>query len=76
MTKQHAVISSMNVVADNLRNFKDVNTRKQKPRKFEAEFNICGDLLFLSSIIAAIKTCRPKGAIPVVRDYKILLPAT
>jgi hypothetical protein len=31
-----------------------VITRKQKPRKFDAEFNICGDLLFLS-LIAAIK---------------------
>jgi hypothetical protein len=50
----------MNVVADNLRNFKEVNTRKQNPRKLDAEFNICGDLLFLSSIIAAIKTCHVK----------------
>ena len=43
-----AVISSINVVLVSLKNFKDVNTKKQKPRKLEAEFKICPDLLFLS----------------------------
>jgi hypothetical protein len=54
ITKHTAVISSMNVVFDNLKNFNDVITRKQKPRKLEDEFNICGALLPLS-FIAAIK---------------------
>jgi hypothetical protein len=54
ITKQMAVISSINVVVDNLKNFKEVITRKQNPRKFDDEFNICGALLFLS-FIAAIK---------------------
>ncbi|MEO8712061.1 MAG: hypothetical protein ABI405_08065 [Parafilimonas sp.] len=46
--KQQPVISSRIVFADNFKNFKEVNTRKQNPRKLEEEFNICGDLLFFS----------------------------
>lgn len=49
ITKHAAVISSINVVAENLKNFKEVNTRKQNPRKLVDELKICGDLL-LSSI--------------------------
>jgi hypothetical protein len=52
ITKQTAVISSINVVAENLKNFKEVITRKQNPRKLEDAFSICGDLLCLSSIDA------------------------
>ncbi|MEP6682435.1 MAG: hypothetical protein ABJA35_04210 [Parafilimonas sp.] len=40
ITKQMAVISSINVVEDNLKNFKEVITRKQNPRKLDDEFNI------------------------------------
>ncbi|MEP6466640.1 MAG: hypothetical protein ABJB05_10065 [Parafilimonas sp.] len=47
ITKQHAVISSINVVADSLKNFKEVSTRKQNPRKLDDELSICGALLFL-----------------------------
>jgi hypothetical protein len=45
ITKQTAVMPSMMVVSENLRNLIDVNSRKQKPRKLDAEFNICGALL-------------------------------
>jgi len=34
----------------------EVSTRKQNPNRLDAEFNICGDLLSLSSI-AAVKIC-------------------
>jgi hypothetical protein len=64
----------MNVVADSLRNFKEVSTRKQKPRKLEAEFNIWGDLLFLSSIIAAMKICHIRVGTPGGRNHRILQP--
>ena len=47
-TKQTAVIPSIIVVSENLKNLREVNTRKQNPRKLEDEFNICGALLFLS----------------------------
>jgi hypothetical protein len=40
ITKQTAVISSINVVSDNLKNFKEVSTRKQNPKKLDDEFNI------------------------------------
>jgi hypothetical protein len=50
MTKQTPVISSINEVSVSLKNLSDVNTKKQNPRKFEEEFNICGDLFCLSSI--------------------------
>jgi len=53
-TKQIAVISSIIVVLDNLKNLIEVSTTKQKPSKLEAEFNICGDLLSCS-FIAAMK---------------------
>ena len=44
-TKEIAVISSIIVVALNLKSFMEVNTTKQKPRKLEEAFNICGALL-------------------------------
>jgi hypothetical protein len=44
--KHTAVIWSMIVVSENFKNFIEVNTKKQKPSKLEAEFNISGDLLF------------------------------
>jgi len=47
ITKQPIVISSIKEVSVTLKNLRDVRTKKQKPRKFEAEFNICGDLLSL-----------------------------
>ena len=48
ITKHTAVISSINVVWDNLKNFKEVSIRKQNPKKLDDAFKICGD--FLSSI--------------------------
>jgi len=53
-TKHTAVIWSIMVVSLNLKTLIEVSTRKQNPNKLDAEFNICGDLLSLSSI-AAIK---------------------
>jgi hypothetical protein len=53
-TKHTAVISSIIVVCENLKNFIEVNTRKQKPNKLDDEFNICGDLLSWP-FIAAMK---------------------
>jgi hypothetical protein len=50
ITKQTPVISSIKEVSVSLKNLSDVNTKKQNPRKFEEEFNICGDLFGLSSI--------------------------
>lgn len=47
ITKQTAVISSMKVVSVSLKNFKEVNTKKQNPRKLDDEFNICEILLLL-----------------------------
>jgi hypothetical protein len=58
-TKHTAVTSSMMLVSLNLKNFIEVNTRKQNPNKLDAEFNISGDLLSLSSI-AAMKLCRTR----------------
>jgi hypothetical protein len=49
-TKQIAVISSIMVVSENLKNLIEVSTTKQKPSKLEAEFNIWGDLLSCSFI--------------------------
>lgn len=40
ITKQTAVISSIKVVAENLKNFNDVITRKQNPKKLDEAFNI------------------------------------
>ena len=51
-TKHTAVISSIIVVSENLKNFIEVNTRKQNPNKLDAEPNICADLLSLSFITA------------------------
>jgi len=51
-TKHTAVISSIMVESLNLKILIEVNTRKQNPNKLDAEFNICGDLLSLSSIVA------------------------
>ena len=48
ITKHTAVISSIKVVAENLKNFNDVITRKQNPKKLDDAFKICGD--FLSSM--------------------------
>jgi len=42
--KHTAVISSIKEVSVSLKNLSDVRTKKQNPRKFEEEFNICGDL--------------------------------
>jgi hypothetical protein len=50
--KQAAVISSIKVLADSLKNFKEVSTKKQNPKKLDEAFNICGD--FLSSINAIL----------------------
>ena len=44
-TKEMAVIWSIIVVSLNLKSFMEVNTTKQKPRKLEDAFNICGALL-------------------------------
>ena len=49
ITKHPPVISSINEVYESLKNLREVNTKKQKPRKFEEEFNMCGDLFDLSS---------------------------
>ena len=54
MTKHPPVISSIREVSVRLKILSDVRTKKQKPRKFEADFNICGDLLSLSSILASL----------------------
>ncbi len=50
-TKQTAVPWSIIVVFENLKNFIEVNTRKQNPSKLEAAFNICGDLFSFSFIL-------------------------
>ena len=55
-TKHTAVIWSMMVESLNLKTLIEVSTRKQNPNRLDAEFNICGDLLSLSSI-AAVKIC-------------------
>ena len=55
-TKHTAVIWSTMVESLNLKTLIEVSTRKQNPNRLDAEFNICGDLLSLSSI-AAVKIC-------------------
>ena len=70
ITKHPPVISSINEVYESLKNLRDVNTKKQKPRKFEEEFNICGDLFDLSSmkkIYAEIK--KPARIASLVRYF-------
>ena len=48
ITKQTEVISSITVSCASFKNFKEVITRKQNPRKLEDEFSICGALSLLS----------------------------